>query len=144
MFDSEINGRVAVAEIAVYDGIIAEISAEKDARFRKYMRNHYVRNDGHAIRKDKRKAYVKEKCYSCDPWIGFETVRNYRLAEKIRTDADDWKLEQSEIAYAEEWDRIVAEICRWEEEAKAEQERCRKERQQIEESRKLREWLKWA
>ncbi len=135
MFDAEIDGRVAKAEIDLYDGIIAEMSM--GARFRKYLRTHELRNDGHPVRKDKRKAYVKEKCYSCDPWIGFETVRNVRIAEKIRTDAEDWEMEEYEIALSEE-------LRKWGERIMAEIEEERKEKERKDEHMRLVEWLKWA
>ncbi len=135
MFDAEIDGRVARAEIDLYDGIIAEMG--KGARFRKYLRTHELRNDGHPVRKDKRKAYVKEKCYSCDPWIGFETVRNVRIAEKIRTDAEDWEMEEYEIALSEE-------LRKWGERIMAEIEEERKEKERKDEHMRLVEWLKWA
>lgn len=88
-FIREIMGREARAEIAVYDGIMAEFSAEKLNRARKFERTHAVRNDGKAIRKDARKAYRKEKAYSCDPWRGWDTVAEFRRAEAMRTDALD-------------------------------------------------------
>lgn len=103
MFDREINGRVAKLEIAVYDGMMAEFSADKLNRARKFERTHELRNDGHPVRKDKRKAYRKERACSCDPWHGWGTVAAFRRAEAERTDAEDRKI----------WDisdRIIAEI----------------------------------
>jgi len=135
MFDAEIDGRVAKAEIDLYDGIIAEMG--KCARFRKYLRTHELRNDGHPVRKDKRKAYVKEKCYQCSPWNGWDIVRNVRIAEKIRTDAEDWEMEEYEIALSEE-------LRKWGERIMAEIEEERKEKERKEEHMRLIEWLKWA
>ena len=144
MFDRETEGRIARAEISVFDAMMAEIMGEKDARLRKFMRKHEIRNDGKPMRKEKRKAYVKEKCYSCDPWHGFDTVRNFRHAEKIRTDAEDWVIESAEIAEAEEWERFNRELeefdRKWREQAEAEQRKMREYRKMCE----LNEWLKYA
>ena len=114
MFDRELNGRVAKAELSVYDGMLAEIMGEKERRLRKYLRTHELRNNGQYVRKDKRKAYEKEKCYQCSPWNGWDIVRNVRIAEKIRTDAEDWKIEQENIIADEEQAAIEAEIREYE------------------------------
>lgn len=143
MFDRETEGRIARAEISVFDAMMAEIMGEKDARLRKFLRKHEVRH-GNPVRKEKRKAYVKEKCYSCDPWHGWDTVRKFRHAEKIRTDAEDWAIESAEIAEAEEWERFNRELeefdRKWREQAEAEQRKMRENRKMCE----LNEWLKYA
>lgn len=130
--------------VSVYDAMMAEIMGEKDARLRKYMRKHEIRNDGKPVRKEKRKSYEKEKCYQCSHWNGWDIVRNVRIAEKIRTDAEDWKLEQDAIAEEEEWERFNRELeefdRKWREEAEAEQRRMREYRK----LRELHEWLKYA
>ena len=143
MFDRELEGRVARAEISVFDAMMAEIMGDKEIRLRKFLRKHEIRH-GKPVRKEKRKAYRKELCYSCDPWRGFDTVRNFRHAEKIRTDAEDWKLEQDAIAEEEEWERFNRELeefnRKWREQAEAEQRRMREYRK----LRELNEWLKYA
>lgn len=134
MFDRELNGRVAKAELSVYDGMVAEIMGEKDARLRKYLRKHEIRiGDGHPVRKEKRKAYRKEKCYQCSPWNGWDIVRNVRIAEKIRTDAEDWETEQENIIADAEREAIEAEYRAW-------LERYEHEKYM----RNLNEWLKYA
>lgn len=137
MFDREVMGRVAKAEISVFDAMMAEIMGEKDARLRKYMRKHEVRNDGHPVRKEKRKAYEKEKCYQCDPWNGWDIVKHVRIAEKIRTDAEDWELEAEAIREYAEWEKINAEM-------KAEAEAENRRMQEIRKNYELNEWLKYA
>ena len=94
---AEINGRTARAEIAVFDTMMAEIIGEKDARLQKFLRKHEVRH-GKPIRKEKRKAYIKEKCYSCDPWHGLDTVRKFREIEAEKADARDYEIELRNIA----------------------------------------------
>lgn len=143
MFDRETEGRVARAEISVFDAMMAEIAMDKEIRLRKFLRKHEVRH-GNPVRKEKRKAYVKEKCYSCDPWHGFDTIAEFRRAEKIRTDAEDWKIESAEIAEEEEWERFNRELeefdRKWREEAEAEQRKMREYRK----LRDLYDWLKYA
>lgn len=135
IFTGERNGkRNTEVQASLYDAMMAEIMDEKDARLRKYLRKHEIRN-GNPVRKEKRKAYIKEKCYTCDPWNGWDIVRNVRIKEKIRTDAEDWELEAEAIREYAEWEKINAEL-------KAEVEQKR-----MEESRKLcelNEWLKYA
>lgn len=133
MFNRETMGRIARAEISVYDAMMAEIMAEKSARLRKYLRKHEVRNDGHPVRKEKRKFYEKELCYSCDPWKGYDHINKFRNAEKIRTDAEDWELEQDSIAE----DKRNAEL---EEEYRELERRYRHERYM----RNLNDWLQYA
>ena len=132
------NGkRNTEVQASVYDAMMAEIYGEKERRTRKYLRTHNLRNDGKPQKKDKRKSYRKELYDSCDPWIGYEHIRNFRKAEKIRTDAEDYALEHEEAEKARaEAERIAkedAEIRYWE-------ERIEKER----ELRQLHEWLKYA
>lgn len=107
--------------ISVYDAMMAEIMGEKERRLRKYLRKHEIRH-GDPVRKEKRKAYIKEKCFTYDPWRGWGTVAEFRRAEKIRTDAEDWKLESEEIA-------LDAQFEYWRSKEKAEN---------------LNEWLKYA
>lgn len=120
MFDRELNGRVAKAELSVYDGILAEIMGEKDARLRKYLRKHEIRNDGHHVRKEKRKAYRKERyCGSNDFYCGFRTIAEIRRKEAQKADARDYKIEQENIAeYAQKFvdlrklcSELIAENC---------------------------------
>jgi len=139
------NGkRNTEVQASLYDAMMAEIMGEKDARLRKYLRKHEIRSDGHPVRKEKRKAYMKEKCYQCSPWNGWDIVRNVRIAEKIRTDAEDWKLEQDAIAEDAEWEKFNAELLEYDrqlrEEAEAEQRKMREYRKM----RELNEWLKYA
>lgn len=53
MVDIEINGRVAKAEISVFDAIHAELLGEKELRAEKFMRNHGVDKFGNPVKKDK-------------------------------------------------------------------------------------------
>jgi len=92
-FDREIDGREAMAEIRLYDGIIAEFMSEKLDRARKFSRTHYVRNDGKFVRKDTRKSYRKQKHDSCDAYCGYTLIAEIRRAEKIRTDEIDAEIE---------------------------------------------------
>lgn len=105
LFDVRCGGRVERAEIALFDAMMVEISTEKEKRMRKFMRTHEVRNDGKSIRKDKRKAYRKERTYRADCWRGWETVSHYRNAEKIRTDSKDFNTEISALAEDVEYER---------------------------------------
>ena len=82
--------------VSVFDAIHAEILGEKISRREKFMRTHMVRNDGKSVRKDKRKSYRKELCYSCDPWIGFEVVKHRREQEKIASRIADFHAELEE------------------------------------------------
>lgn len=119
--------------VSVYDAMMAEIMDEKDARLRKYLRKHELRNDNHPVRKEKRKAYVKEKCYSCDPWHGWDTVRKFREIEAEKADARDYEIELRNIADDAEQMKIEAEYAEWE-------RRYRHEKYM----RNLNEWLKYA
>lgn len=93
------NGkRTTEKQASLYDAMMAEFMGEKDARLRKFQRTHYVRNDGKPMRKDKRKMYAKEKCYSCDPWHGWDTVRKFREIEAEKADARDYAIELRNIA----------------------------------------------
>ena len=144
-FAGESNGRRNTEKQAsLYDAMMAEIMGEKERRLRKYLRKHEIRNDGKPVRKEKRKAYRKEKCYQCSPWNGWDIVKNVRIAEKIRTDAEDWKIESAEIAEDAEWERFNRELDefnrKWHENVEAEKRRVAEEI----ELRKLNEWLKWA
>lgn len=109
-FNRETMGRVALAEISVYDAMMQEIATDKEIRIRKFLRKHEVRSDGHPVKKDKRKSYQKEKCYSCDPWNGLDVVKNVRIAEKIRTDAEDWNIELENIAEYAMWEKINFDV----------------------------------
>ena len=115
-FNREINGRTASREIFLYESLYAEILGEKDARLQKYLRKHYVRNDGKPQRKDKR------KYWNCDFYRGYDTVRKFRQQEAERTNALDYAIE---ISNAE----IDAEFEEW---------------RMIAEAERLVEWLKWA
>ena len=96
-----------------------------------------MRNNGKPVRKEKRKSYRKELCYSCDPWRGFDTVRNFRHAEKIRTDAEDYKIELRNIAEDDERMKIDAEIREWELKHAVEQANARA-------WMAMQNWLEWA
>lgn len=82
--------------VSVFDAIHAEILGEKISRREKFMRNHYIRNDGKPVKKDKRKSYRKELCYSCDPWIGFEVVKHRREQIKLESRIADFDAELAE------------------------------------------------
>ena len=131
-------------QASLYDAMMAEFMGEKDARLRKYLRNHEIRSDGHPVRKEKRKSYTKRMCDSLDPWHGWDTVRKFREIEAEKSDARDWKLESAEIAEEEEWERFNRELeefdRKWREEAEAEQRKMREYRKM----RELNEWLKYA
>lgn len=122
-------------QASLYDCMMAEIMAEREERMRKFMRKHEIRNDGKPVRKEKRKSYRKELCYSSDPWHGWDTIAEFRMAEKIRTDAEDWKIESVEIAEAEEWERFNRELDEFNRQWRMAEEI---------EMRKFNEWLKWA
>ena len=129
-----ISDRRAVME---YDSTVAELYAEKNHRMRKYMRKHELRNDGRPVRKEKRKAYTKRLCFSCDPWHGWDTVRKYRQQEAEKADARDWRIEQEAIAECAEAEMFRNMII-------AEYERIETERRNAEEAEKLNAWLKYA
>lgn len=82
--------------VSVFDAIHAEILGEKVSRREKFMRNHYIRNDGKPIRKDKRKSYRKELCYTCDPWIGWGVVKHRREQIKLESRMADFDAELAE------------------------------------------------
>ena len=165
MFDRELNGRIAKQELSVYDGILAEIMGEKDARLQKYLRTHEVRNDGKPVRKEKRKSYRKERYYgSNDFYIGFQTIAEFRRKEAQKADAMDYKIEQENIAeYAQKFvdlrklcSELIAENCDplkqkiikieiEEMNMKQEAEEIMTDlKQKAEEARKMNEWLKYA
>lgn len=144
-FAGESNGkRNTEKQVSLYDAMMAEFMGEKDARLRKYLRKHELRNDGRPVRKEKRKSYTKRMCDSLDPWHGWDTVRKFREIEAEKSDARDWKLESAEIAEEEEWERFNRELeefdRKWREDAEAEQRRMREYRKM----RELNEWLKYA
>lgn len=124
------------AELSVYDAMLAEIMGEKDARLRKYLRKHEVRH-GKPVRKEKRKAYRKEKCYSCDPWHGCDTVRKFREIEAEKADARDYEIELRNIAEDAERNAIEAEIRGWELMHAVEQANARA-------WMAMQDWLEWA
>ena len=133
-WDGLSNGkRTTEKQASLYDAMIAEIENEKNNRMRKYLRKHEIRNDGKPVRKEKRKSYEKEKCYSCDPWHGLDTVRKYREIEAEKADARDYEIELRNIADDAKRDAIDAEIREWEQRIAHEQK-----------MRKLNDWLKYA
>lgn len=132
------NGkRTTEKQASLYDAMMAEIMDEKDARLRKYLRKHELRNNGHPVRKEKRKAYVKEKCYSCDPWHGWNTVRKFREIEAEKADARDYEIELRNIAEDAERDAIEAEVREWERKHAVEQANRRAWMM-------MQDWLEWA
>jgi len=108
-----------------YDETIAEIRREKEARMRKYLRKHEVRNDGHTVKKEKRKDYDKRKHYNCDFYRGLMTVRKYRELEAEKADALDYALEQESIAEYAMWEKINFDV-------------------ETERLKALEVWLEWA
>ena len=88
--------RTDAVQTSVYDAMMAEIHGEKELRREKFMRNHYIRNDGKPIRKDKRKSYRKELCYTCDPWIGWGVVKHRREQIKLESRMADFDAELAE------------------------------------------------
>lgn len=82
--------------VSVFDAIHAEIMGEKISRREKFMRTHMVRNDGKPVRKDKRKSYRKELCYTCDPWIGYGVVKHRREQIKLESRIADFDAELAE------------------------------------------------
>lgn len=137
-FTGESNGRrTTEKQASLYDAMMAEIMGEKDARLRKFMRKHEVRH-GNPVRKEKRKAYVKEKCcYSCDPWHGWDTVRKFREIEAEKADARDYEIELRNIAEDAERNAIEAEIRGWELMHAVEQANARA-------WMAMQDWLEWA
>lgn len=132
------NGaRTDVKMAESYDADMVEMMAEKSNRTQKYLRTHYVRSDGNPVRKDKRKAYFKEKCRTYDPWHGWGTVRKYRQDEAEKADARDYLLEAEAIAEEAYWKAVAEEQAKMEAEA---HERWIREQ----ESRRMAEWLKYA
>lgn len=115
------------------DRFYAEFYAEKERREQKYLRKHEIRNDGHPVKKEKRKDYEKRKHYNCDFYRGLMTVRKYRELEAEKADARDYAIEEEMIAEFMMWERINKEI-----------EQMRKFAEETEELRKLGAWLEWA
>lgn len=107
------NGRVARAELLIYEKLMAEFSTEKTNRARKFAKTHAVRNDGKYIQKDARKAYRKEKCFSCDSWHGYNTVAEFRRLESERATIADNEVERKNRINAMreiEWHRDMLEF----------------------------------
>lgn len=136
-FDRETSGRVAMAEIAAYDGIIAEFMSEKIDRARKFAQTHYVRNDGKFVRKDTRKLYRKQKHDSCDAYCGYTLIAEIRRAEKIRTDAIDAEIEEINAEIDRRNAEFDAEIAAWIAQAERMNEATR-------EHAELNKWLQYA
>lgn len=101
---TEMVGKHERGAETVFDAMMAEILSDKLARTQKFLRTH----DRRGKVKDKRKAYRKELCYSCDPWHGSEPVKHYRHREQVKSLYADFNAELSahEDAMAEYYDAM--------------------------------------
>ena len=136
MFDRETNGRIAKAEISLFDAIHAEILEHRMAEKAKYRR---VRKDARKykelpeqrrqreiMRKDRMYGFVS--CENCPKVVGRPDslpIRTRSITEAEKVVRADWELEQDSMAEDSLWNEYNAEI--------------RRERLQ-----NLYEWLKYA
>lgn len=144
MFDRETEGRIARAEISVFDAMMAEIYAEHDGNKAKVRnrrserRNHMAENWD--AEKDRRKdmhwSHLEKKarrdagCKFGNHWAS-NAERKIRHAENVAR--ADWEIEQGNIEVARLDAEIMAEYAEWE---------ARREWEDM--CRKLNEWLKYA
>lgn len=147
-FIAEIHGRVATAEISLFDAQMAEIYAERDGEKskvrnrrradRKHRLTPKMRKEQELMRKDRMYGY----CWNLDcPKVRFapdsEPINNRKYAEYDRIDRADWEIESAEIAEYEAEEAIRKFII-------AEYDRIETERKNAEEAEKLNAWLKYA
>lgn len=137
MFDRETEGRIARAEISVFDAMMAEIYAEHDgskAKVRNRRRNDRKHNVLPKVRKQMRydrgwNRYLSMPCYGCKN-IG---IAEYRMNNAESVARADWEIEQGNIEVARLDAEIMAEYAEWE---------ARREWEDM--MRELNEWLKYA
>ena len=143
MFNREIMGRVAQAEISVYDAMMQEIYAERNKAKARRMRKpdnrtHEERLSDWENKKDARKWHRFDrdwKLYDRDWKARSECIshaeRKIRKAESVAR--KDWEIEQGNIEVARLDAEIMAEYAEWE---------ARREFEDM--CRKLNDWLKYA
>lgn len=143
MFDRETEGRIARAEISVFDAMMAEIYAERNKAKARRMRKPDNRTREERLadwenKKDARKWHRFDRdweLYNRD-WKArsdemSHAERMIRKAESVAR--KDWEIEQGNMEVARLDAEIMAEYAEWE---------ARREFEDM--CRKLNEWLKYA
>lgn len=102
-FIREINGRVAKAEISVYDAMMAEILRDRMAEklaHRKHRENRERRNPGNASTRHLEKMCVR----NWKTWMSGKTNADFRAESRERSLRVDWALEEAQIT--ESWANV--------------------------------------
>ena len=151
MSEARPGGRIERAELSLYDAMVAEICGEQEARLRKFERTHYVRNDGKAVKKDRRDnrsrltRYFDRDLDNRFPMKGKfpeMTIRKYRAETRERIIRADYNAEIDEDMEAL---LEMEEHLAWLEQRDLEDFiRVQDEYARAEEIDELNEWLKWA